>query len=48
LPMVERQFKGCATVRIHTDRPGMVKKLLALGYGEPEMIVRKKICASHI
>lgn len=43
LPLVEKQFYGCVSVRVHTDRPGMVRKLLKQGYGQPEMIVRKKL-----
>lgn len=43
LPSIEKQFSGCYAVRVHTTRPGVVKKLVAHGYGATELTVRKKI-----
>lgn len=42
LPVIEGQFMGCAVLRIHTARPGLAKKLAAVGY-EPQEIVLRKI-----
>lgn len=43
LPHIERQFIGCEGLRIHTGRPGLVRKLAALGYGGVEFVLRKKL-----
>lgn len=44
LPVMERQFLNCATVRIHTSRAGMVRRLTEAGY-EPREIVLAKVLA---
>ncbi len=42
LPHIERQFSGCRWIRIHTARPGLVRKLTTKhGYGAAEMVMRK-------
>lgn len=42
VPVVETQFPGCKAIRIHTRRPGLARKLTAMGY-EPELVLRKRI-----
>lgn len=41
LSHVEQQFKGCASVRVHTARPGIVKQLRQAGYMPTEIILSK-------
>jgi hypothetical protein len=41
LPVIEGQFIGCAVLRIHTARPGLAKKLAAVGYEPQEIVLRK-------
>lgn len=44
LPHIERQFIGCKTIRIHTARPGLARKLATRGgYGAAEIIMRKSL-----
>lgn len=43
LPHVERMFKGCGSVRIHTARPGMAKKLARQGYALRELVFTKAV-----
>ena len=45
VPFAEQQLKafGCYSVRVHTARPGLVKKLAKMGYGAAELVLRKKI-----
>lgn len=43
VPVIERQFIGCVSMRVHTNRPGLVKKLAAQGYGGAEIVVRKRL-----
>lgn len=43
LPHVERLFHGVKSVRIHTARPGMARKLAASGYTPTEMVFSKAI-----
>lgn len=43
LPVIERQFFGCKSIRIHTQRPGLAKKLSRAGYGAAEMVLRKPL-----
>lgn len=42
LPTIEKQFNGCYSIRIHTARAGLVRKLLHQGYGAAEIVLRKK------
>lgn len=44
VPHVERQFIGCKTMRVHTSRPGMARKLARQGYAGAEIILRKSLC----
>lgn len=41
LSHVEQQFKGCASIRVHTARPGMVRQLKKAGYMPREIILSK-------
>lgn len=43
LPHVEKMFIGCQSMRIHTNRPGLMKKLIAYGYTGSEVILRKAL-----
>jgi len=43
LPHVEKLFINVKSVRIHTARPGLAKKLTALGYFPAEMVFVKDI-----
>lgn len=43
LPHVEKLFINVKSVRIHTARPGLAKKLTALGYWPAEMVFVKEI-----
>lgn len=40
---VAGQFTGCQWLRVHTSRPGMVKKLAGQGFEGLEMVMRKKL-----
>lgn len=41
LPVIEAQFSDCASIRIHTSRPGIIKKLTGAGYEAKEMVLAK-------
>lgn len=41
MPHIEYQLRECQSIRIHTGRRGMVKKLLARGYRATEVVLRK-------
>lgn len=43
LPEAEKQFRGVSAIRIHTARPGLVRRLVAAGYGPQEFVMRKEI-----
>lgn len=43
IPVIERLFINCKTMRIHTARPGMVRKLARLGFEAREMVLAKVI-----
>lgn len=43
LPVIERMFKGCQKIRIHTERVGLVRKLAAQGYGGVEYVLLKEL-----
>lgn len=43
LPEIEKKFIGCESVRIHTARPGLAKKLAKQGYGAKEIVLVKKL-----
>lgn len=41
--MVEKQVSNCRFLRIHTERAGMVKKLVNLGFKPQEFIMQKEL-----
>lgn len=43
LGAIEARFKGVAGFRIHTKRPGLVRKLQRQGYGAAELVLRKRV-----
>lgn len=44
LPHIEGQFTGCKSIRIHTARPGLAKKLTTrAGYQSAEIVLRKNL-----
>jgi len=45
LPTLERLARegGCCTVRVHTMRPGLVRKLGRMGYATSEIVMRRVI-----
>jgi hypothetical protein len=44
IPIIEKQFRGCAAMRVHTARPGLARKLARQGYGAGEIVLRKNLC----
>jgi hypothetical protein len=47
MPTVEKQFIGCQTMRVHTARPGMARKLAVKGFAAGEIVLRKKLCCTN-
>lgn len=45
LPYIEKQFRGVSALRIHSARPGMIRRLAAIGYQPQEIVMRKEIGA---
>lgn len=43
LPIAEKQFSGVDAIRVHTARPGLLKRLAGAGYEFQEFVIRKKI-----
>lgn len=43
MPTIERMFYGCESIRIHTARPGLLKKLAPQGYKTAEIIFEKSL-----
>jgi hypothetical protein len=43
-PIVIGQLKNCISIRLHTFRAGMVKKLSSLGWQPQEFVMSKKLC----
>ena len=43
LPEVEAAFHGVDSIRIHTARPGLIRKLIKHGYQPTEMVMVKKV-----
>lgn len=43
LPEIEKKFIGCESIRIHTARPGLAKKLAKQGYAARQIILVKKL-----
>lgn len=42
-PAIENQVVNCKFIRIHTSRPGLIKKLSAIGYAPQEFVMRKAL-----
>jgi len=43
MPHIERMFVGCEAIAVHTERPGLVRKLNRQGYRTVEVILEKKV-----
>lgn len=43
LPGLESMFQGVEEIRIHTERPGLAKKLAMFGYQATEMVLVKRV-----
>lgn len=43
MPNIERMFYGCDSIRIHTARVGLLKKLARQGYSTAEIILEKSL-----
>lgn len=43
MPHLEKMFRGVNSIRVHTARPGLVKKLTAMGYKPTEIVLRKEV-----
>lgn len=43
LPQIEKMFFGCDVIRMHTERPGLVRKLASQGYATSEIILEKRL-----
>jgi hypothetical protein len=44
LPVIEGQFKGCASVRLHTARPGLARRVIQdHGYRITELVLEKEL-----
>lgn len=42
-PIIEKQFIGCVSMRVHTARPGLIRKLSRRAYEPVEFVLRKKL-----
>lgn len=42
-PVIAKQFKNCISMRMHTARAGLVKKLNELGWQPQEFVMRKAL-----
>jgi|GEM_PF-6492087 len=43
VPIMEQQFVGVRSIRVHTSRPGMLRRLVAQGYEAREMVLAKVV-----
>lgn len=43
LPEIERRFSGVNSIRIHTNRAGLCRKLARQGYEQAEIVLRKRV-----
>lgn len=43
LPKIETMFYGCDAISVHTERPGLARKLSRQGYRTAEIILEKKV-----
>lgn len=43
MPSIESRFQGVTSIRYHTNRPGLVKRLASMGYAWREIICVKDV-----
>lgn len=43
LPAIEARFQGVDSIRLHTVRPGLCRKLARQGYAAAEIVMRKRV-----
>lgn len=43
MPHIEKMFIGCQSIRIHTERIGLAKKLHKQGYRAAELVLKKEL-----
>lgn len=43
MPYIESMFYGVDAIAIHTERPGLIRKLAAQGYRTSEIILEKQV-----
>jgi hypothetical protein len=43
MPHIESLFIGCTSVRVHTERAGLTKKLACMGYQAREIVLSKHL-----
>lgn len=43
MPNIERMFFGCDAIAVHTERPGLLRKLARQGYKTAEIILEKEV-----
>lgn len=43
MPHIEALFIGCTSVRVHTERAGLTKKLACMGYQAREIVLSKHL-----
>ena len=43
MPYIERMFYGVDAIAMHTERPGLIRKLAAQGYRTAEIILEKEV-----
>lgn len=43
LPSIEGMFKGCKSIRYHTNRPALARRMAAQGYRAAEIVSIKEI-----
>lgn len=43
LPAIEGMFKGCKSIRYHTNRPALARRMAAQGYRAAEIVSIKEI-----
>lgn len=43
LPAIEARFSGVNSIRIHTSRAGLCRKLTRQGYEQAEIVLRKRV-----
>lgn len=43
MPYIERMFYGCDAIAVHTERPGLARKLSRQGFRTAEIILEKEV-----